>query len=119
MSTTETSAAAEVEHDHAVHDEHGEHTDPLLDRSYILIAFILLVLTLFEVSTYFWDFGDFAIPMLLFLMVMKFAIVVAYFMHLRFDNRLFTYLFVGGLALAVSVYLVLLTTFQFWAVIVI
>jgi cytochrome c oxidase subunit 4 len=76
-----------------------------------------LVLTLLEVSTYFWDFGDLAIPLLLFLMTMKFAIVVAYFMHLRFDNRLFSYLFVGGLSLAVTVYLVLLTTFRFWAVI--
>jgi cytochrome c oxidase subunit 4 len=117
MSTTETSAATEPagHHPHDPHDAHGEHTDPLLDRAYVLIAFILLVLTLLEVSTYFWDFGDFAIPMLLFLMVMKFVIVVAYFMHLRFDNRLFSYLFVGGLILAVSVYLVLLTTFQFWA----
>ena len=116
MSTTETSDAAEqVPHDHGVHDEHGEHTDPLLDRAYILIAFILLVLTLLEVSTYFWDFGDLAIPMLLFLMVMKFGIVVAYFMHLRFDNRIFSYLFVGGLILAVSVYLALLTIFRFWA----
>ena len=116
MSTTETSdAVEEARHEHGVHDEHGEHTDPLLDRAYILIAFILLALTLLEVSTYFWDFGDFAVPMLLFLMVMKFTIVVAYFMHLRFDNRLFTYLFVGGLILAVSVYLVLLTIFRFWA----
>jgi hypothetical protein len=73
MSTTETSAPAEpAGHDpHGAHDAHGEHTDPLLDRAYILIAFILLLLTLLEVSTYFWDFGDLAIPMLLFLMVMK------------------------------------------------
>ena len=35
-------------------------------------------------------------------------------MHLRFDNPLFDRVFVSGLVLAVVVYIVMLTTFEFW-----
>lgn len=107
MSSTGTSTEVS---EHAHHD--GEH---MADWSYVYIAIVLAVVTLVEVSTYFWDWGDLAIPVLLVLMVAKFAIVVAFFMHLKFDNRVFTYLFVSGVLLAVGVYLVVLTMFHFWA----
>lgn len=106
MSTTEATEVAEDAH----HD--GEH---MTDRSYIVIAIVLAIITLVEVATYFWDFGDAAVPLLLVLMVAKFAIVVAFFMHLKFDNRLFTYLFVSGVLLAAGVYIVLLLAFNFWS----
>ena len=48
------------------------------------------------------------------MMVVKFSLVVGYFMHLRFDNRLFTRVFFAGLFLAIAVYIVMLTTFHFW-----
>ena len=48
------------------------------------------------------------------MMVMKFVLVVGFFMHLKFDSRLLTWVFVAGLALAVVVYIVMLTTFEFW-----
>ena len=56
----------------------------------------------------------FTVPALLILMVVKFAIVVAYFMHLKFDDSLFTKLFVTGLVLALLVYGAFLTTLVFW-----
>ncbi len=65
-------------------------------------------------ATYVVDIGDFLIPALMTMMVVKFALVVGYFMHLRFDNRLLTWVFVAGLALAVVVYIVTLATFEFW-----
>ena len=37
-------------------------------------------------------------------MVAKFITVVSYFMHLKFDNKLFSFLFYLGLVLAVFVY---------------
>ena len=35
-------------------------------------------------------------------------------MHLKFDSKMFTTMFVAGLTFAVSVYCVLLTIFEFW-----
>ena len=48
------------------------------------------------------------------MMIVKFAIVAGYFMHLKFDSKMFTTMFVAGLTFAVSVYCVLLTMFEFW-----
>jgi hypothetical protein len=44
-------------------------------------------------------------------MALKFSIVVAFFMHLRFDSPVLRRLFLGGLGLAVTVYLILLLMF--------
>lgn len=107
MSTaTDTHDEAHDEHDHA---DHG-----LTDMGYIQIAIILAVLTAVEVATYFWDFGVLEVPSLLILMVVKFQIVVSYFMHLKFDNKLFTYLFVTGLVLAMAVFAAMGTSMVFW-----
>ena len=109
---TDAAVAESTADDHG-HDDHDEHG--LTFRNAINIAIFLAIVTFIEVLTYFWDFGDFAIPLLLVLMVIKFAVVVAYFMHLRFDNWLFTALFVTGVILALAVYLVTLTAFEYFA----
>jgi cytochrome c oxidase subunit 4 len=51
------------------------------------------------------------VPTLLLLSAIKFGMVVLWFMHLRFDSRLFGRLFVAGLALALSLFIVVLLTF--------
>ena len=84
------------------------------DWGYIKIALLLGVLTGIEVLTYFVDFGGAAIPVLLSLMVVKFVIVVAYFMHLKFDNPFFTRVFVVGILLALGVYAAVLSSMVFW-----
>lgn len=97
------------------HDDHADHADHgLSDLGYIKVALILAALTGLEVSTYFFDFGVIEVPSLLILMVVKFEIVVAYFMHLKFDNKVFTILFVAGLVLAVAVFAALVTSMAFW-----
>ncbi len=48
------------------------------------------------------------------MMIAKFATIGAYFMHLKFDNKLFRNVFVVGLVLAVGVYIVVMLTLQFW-----
>ena len=58
--------------------------------------------------------GGFFLPALLILMAFKFMAVVLYFMHLKFDNRLFSIMFYMGLFLAIGVYLVALFTFRFF-----
>ena len=44
----------------------------------------------------------------------KFALVVMFYMHLKYDARLFSGLFVGGLALAISVSFALMALLHFF-----
>lgn len=99
------------------HLEHGtdEHDEKhFSDGQYVVVALILAALTALEVSTYFIDFGPLMMPLLLVLMVIKFFTVVAYFMHLKFDSKLFSALFYTGLLLALGVYGGTLATFKFF-----
>ena len=86
------------------------------DLKYIKVAIILGILTALEVATYFWESAEASTLAIVLvpLMVVKFAIVAGYFMHLKFDSPLFTRMFGAGLAFAVVVYAVMLTTFKFW-----
>jgi cytochrome c oxidase subunit 4 len=108
MSTVTENTDTAAEHADDGH-EHG-----LSDRQYIYVALILAALTVVEVSTYYVDFGPLFIPTLLVLMVVKFFIVVSYFMHLKFDNSIFSWMFYGGLFLAIGVYVAALATFHFF-----
>ena len=54
------------------------------------------------------------IPVLAVLSTVKFAMVAMFYMHLRYDSRLFSSLFVGGLALAFSVVFALIGLFRFF-----
>ena len=89
---------------------HAEHKST---GYYIVVALILAGLTALETSTYWVDFGPLFMPALLIMMTIKFFMVVLLFMHLKFDNRLFSVLFYAGLFLAVFVYIVALATFRF------
>ena len=71
-------------------------------------------MTAAEVTLSYIDVGPVFLPALLILMVAKFITVVSYFMHLKFDNKLFSFLFYLGLGLAVFVYAVALSTFHFF-----
>ena len=83
----------------------AEHAHPGFP-TYIKIALILTVITAVEVAVYYVDAVRPAIvPILLTLSIVKFALVVGYFMHLKFDPRLLTGLFVFGLAIALAVFL--------------
>lgn len=111
--TTETTQVADHGADHGAASEtpveHGMST-----RGYIVVALILAAITALEVSTYYVDFGPLFLPSLLIMMVIKFVMVVSYFMHLKFDNKVFSWLFYAGLFLAVGVYITALATFQFF-----
>ncbi len=60
------------------------------------------------------DVGPLFLPALLIMMAAKFIIVVSFFMHLKFDHKLFSFLFYMGLLLAVGVYCTALATFHFF-----
>jgi cytochrome c oxidase subunit 4 len=108
--------------DRALDDEHQAQTEDEghghpSDRSYVGIAVVLAALTALEVVSYYVEeqLGGLLVPALMIMMVVKFVLVVAWFMHLRFDSNLFTRVFVSGLVLAIGVYAVTLTTFKFFA----
>ena len=108
--SSETIAPVVTDPDHSVHTEVHEHPG---DMQYIVVALILGFFTAVEVLTYFVDFKWAAVPTLLGLMVIKFVMVVLYFMHLKFDSPVFMRLFVTGLTLAISVYAIMFAAFQF------
>ncbi len=86
-------------------------------KQYVLIATILFVITIVEFLLI-WDragisddLGASKIPLLIGLSVIKFYIVIMFYMHLKFDSKLFTAVFIAGLALAFMVGLALLGLF--------
>jgi cytochrome c oxidase subunit 4 len=89
------------------HDVHA-HPSPL---KYVGIAVILAVATGIEVGLYYLDMPDkLFVALLLGLAFIKFSMVAAYFMHLKFDGRLLRRLFVTGIILAATVYTIALLT---------
>jgi cytochrome c oxidase subunit 4 len=97
------------------HHEAHQHEHPS-DALYFKVFGFLGVLTALEVATYFWEGASTtALVVVLFpMMIVKFGVVCAFFMHLRYDNPLFRRVFVFGLVLAAGVYLIALTAMQFW-----
>ena len=85
------------------------------ERQYIKVALILFAITMFEVGIYYVSgISKGVITVMIFSMIAKFTLVALFFMHLRFDSKLFRRLFVTGIVLAVIVYTVLLTTLHIW-----
>ena len=89
---------------------HAEHAHPG-PRKYVWVAVILAVVTAVEVGLYYTALsGLVLVAMLVGLAFVKFGMVAAYFMHLKFDGRLLSRLFVTGILLALGVYSVALVT---------
>ena len=100
--TGEGAAAAAPAHRERAHPGPAE---------YVKIGLTLAVITAVEVAVYYIDaLSDVLIPILIVLSALKFSLVVLWFMHLKFDNRLFSTFFVGGLMLAATLFVVVLAT---------
>ena len=86
------------------------HPTPL---TYLKVALSLVALTGIEVGVFYIEPLEAAfLPIFLILSVVKFVLVVLFYMHLKFDSRLFSVFFVGGLLLAILVAVTLLALFQ-------
>ncbi|HEX8830103.1 MAG TPA: cytochrome C oxidase subunit IV family protein [Longimicrobium sp.] len=86
---------------------HDQHAHPGL-RFYLVIGVILLVFTGLEILGYIGETKNMyssgaAAAIILVLSAAKFFSVVAYYMHLKFDNKLFTAVFVFPALLAILV----------------
>jgi cytochrome c oxidase subunit 4 len=115
--STETESHVDVAAETSdVPDPHASHerTHPP-DSEYIKIFLLLAVITAAEVATYYFEFETgILLALLIPMMIAKFAIVAMFFMHLRYDSKVFSAAFVFGLTLAGGVYIIALATFKFW-----
>ena len=74
---------------------------------------ILSTVTAIEIGIFYLDWlGRWIIPVLFILSAGKFALVAMYYMHLKFDHKLFSILFVGGFILAATVIIALMVLFR-------
>ena len=86
-------------------------------KQYVVIAIILFAITIVEFvliweRAYIVDYlGASKVPLLIALSAVKFAIVIMYYMHLKFDPRFFGTVFIAGLALAFLVGIALIGLF--------
>jgi cytochrome c oxidase subunit 4 len=91
----------------AVSDRPGEHATV---GTYIRVALVLTGVTALEVGViYVRQLAPIIVPLLLAMSAAKFALVVLFFMHLRYDSRLLAFLFVGPLILAAALAVALMT----------
>ena len=91
------------------------HTGHPTPRTYFAVAMILSALTAVEVGVFYLNWlGHGIIPVLAVLSIGKFALVAMFYMHLRYDARLYTGLFAGGLLLATAVLLSVIALFKFF-----
>jgi cytochrome c oxidase subunit 4 len=107
------------------HDSHsGEHADAHAMgevhehptwKQYKWVALILFIITVVEVWAYYIpSFVASAAfkPALLIMSAVKFYIVVMYYMHLKYDHKLFKALFTGPLIIAACTLIALLYLFK-------
>ena len=99
----------------ASHGAHGhvEHEHPSA-WTYIKVGIILTLITVVEVWAYYipaFVASRAFVPSLLIMSAAKFIIVVAFYMHLKYDHKLFRALFTGPLAIAVVTIIALLILF--------
>ena len=111
----------------AEHDKFT-HTNPDIDvhamgevhehptwKQYKWVALILTLITIVEVWAYYipsFVASPLFVPSLLIMSAVKFAIVVLYYMHLKYDHKLFKALFTGPLIIAMSTLVALLFLFS-------
>jgi cytochrome c oxidase subunit 4 len=92
-----------------VTEEHRDHEQATVG-TYVRVALVLTVVTALEVGViYVRRLAPIVIPLLLAMSAAKFALVALFFMHLRYDSRVLTFLFVGPLLLASGLAVALMT----------
>jgi len=111
-------------------DDTFTHTNPDVDvhamgevhehptwKEYKWVALILTLITVVEVWVYYTPFSKtpLFVPTLLIMSIAKFTIVVMFYMHLKYDHKLFRALFTGPLTIAMATLISLLFLFSKFA----
>lgn len=76
--------------------------------NYLGIFILLAVLTLVETLASYLQQTTIKFPLLIVLSLVKAVLVLLYFMHLKFDSRVFSYLFIAGCILSVPLIIVMI-----------
>src|SRR5688572_5893276 len=107
------------EKSHADHAAMGEVHEHPTWSTYWKVAVILTLITVIEVWVYYipaFVASRLFVPSLLTMSAVKFAIVVMFYMHLKYDHKLFRALFTGPLIIAILTMIVLLFLFGHLAI---
>jgi cytochrome c oxidase subunit 4 len=106
-----------IEHGHGGHGGHGHaivHDEHPGAGVYLVVAVVLVILTAMEIGVF---YAPFLQPYLVFLLVvlavLKFILVAGFYMHLKYDNSVFTTLFSFPLLLAVMICASLMMLFSY------
>jgi cytochrome c oxidase subunit 4 len=95
-------------------EQNSEHPHPGA-KEYLGIAVVLTVITAIEVAVFYIpSMKVILVPTLLTLSAVKFTLVAMFYMHLKFDHKLFSWLFALPLLLAALVILALMRLFGVW-----
>ena len=100
--------------DHATSHDASAHHGPNTS-TYLIVAAVLVLITAIEVRIYYVpSIANSAafVPILLILSAIKFFTVVAFYMHLKYDHKLFRTLFGGPLVIALCTIIALLFLFH-------
>jgi caa(3)-type oxidase subunit IV len=96
-----------IPEDEVAAEAHAEHHPGVIE--YAQIGLVLFIITCIEVAAYYVGLShNTLVAMLLIMSAVKFTLVVLWFMHLRFDSRVFTVMFLIGLLTALTVFTVVL-----------
>ncbi len=102
-----------------VADQHldAAHTGHPTPGTYFKVAMALSILTAVEVAIfYITQLGYAIIPILAILSIGKFALVVMYYMHLKFDSKIFSGMFFFGMFVATGVTFALMALFSWFII---
>jgi len=83
-------------------------------KTYVQVAIVLAVITAIEVATLYVPGipNGLLVVSLLVMSAVKFALVVGFFMHLRYDHNIMRSLFIGPLIIAICIILALMALFS-------
>ena len=84
------------------HQAHSAHAHPTW-KTYVIVGAILTLITAVEVAAFYtpaWEQSRIYVPSMLLLSSLKFVIVVMFYMHLKYDHKLFRALFTGPFVVA-------------------
>ena len=92
-------------HEHAGHDNPDHAHEHPTWKQYKWVALILTLITVFEVWAYYIPSlvaSAVFVPLLLIMSAVTFIIVVMFYMHLKYDHKLFRAVFTGPLIIAMA-----------------
>ena len=85
--------------------DHNQHIVPL--KTYLIILLALLAFTFLSIAITRVDLGPLAVAGALFFAVLKTSLIVVYFMHLKFEHRM--YAIFGGIVMFTFFIVIVLT----------